>query len=565
MAALIFPHRWKTPPSSALELNGAHPLARGLIAFVPLAAVHGLVNLVNGRGPSQATVPLSWDVARGHTGKTVGRIGRRFVAASSQYAAFPVVGATSFGWSLAAGHLNGTPSNSTHPITASQVTGTDYSGYGHYMSSGGQMRFAAFGSAGTIVGRIDGPSYVASESYRQMFVSYANNSRALIQDRDTPKTSAIDAGTILAPTHLIIGAKYLSGSLTAFSNGVHEYAALWNRGLSTAEAWAFNENPWQVTRSTRGRVYFVPSGAGGVTGTGAITLGSITIEGTAERAVTGTGSIALGAIEVASTANRSYAATGEITLGSITVNGTGIREVTGTGAIALGSAAVNGTGERAVTGVGAVTLGAVTADGTGTVTSAGTHTGTGAIVLGAATVEGAGVREVTGTGAITLSGLQVAVTANRSYTATGEIVLNGIQVSGAGPTVADEIVTGGFWHAFEQAQLRRKKKLREIEEAEEEAQSIKEKMDREIALLLREQERQDAERQEQERLRELARRYATDRAQDLYGERVAKAMARAAVQGNFSAIEALVREASRAQEEEIFLLQATALAIELNS
>ena len=83
-------------------------------------------------------------------------------------------------------------------------------------------------------------------------------------------------------------------------------------------------------------------------------------------------------------------------------------------------------------------------------------------------------------------------------------------------------------------------------------------------LLLREQERQETERAERERLRELAKRYATERAAELFGQRVATAMARAAVQGNFSAIEAFAREAARAQEEEIFLLQATALAIELN-
>lgn len=169
-------------------------------------------------------------------------------------------------------------------------------------------------------------------------------------------------------------------------------------------------------------------------------------------------------------------------------------------------------------------------------------------------------------GALTVSGQTVtpSLTGNIDISLdAGGLTLTGQTVDISLP-VANEVIPGGFWFAFEQAQLRRKKKLREIEEAEEEAQSIKERMDREIALLLREQERQDTERQEQQRLRELARRYATDRAQDLYGERVAKAMARAAVQGNFSAIEALVREAKRAQEEEIFLLQATAMAIELN-
>lgn len=121
---------------------------------------------------------------------------------------------------------------------------------------------------------------------------------------------------------------------------------------------------------------------------------------------------------------------------------------------------------------------------------------------------------------------------------------------------------GGFWEAFERVGRRRKRRLEELEEQEQELQQIKDETDREIALLLKEQERQETEEQERSRLAELARRYTTERSKDLFGDRIAKAMARAAVQGNFSAIEAFLREVQKAQEEELFLINATIIMLE---
>ena len=131
---------------------------------------------------------------------------------------------------------------------------------------------------------------------------------------------------------------------------------------------------------------------------------------------------------------------------------------------------------------------------------------------------------------------------------------------------ASETAGGGvsFFDAFERARRRREKKRREEEEAEEEAALLKAEADREIALLLQEQERKDEERRERERLQELAKRYAGEQAAELYGERLATAMQRAAEKGTYSAIEAFVREAKRAQEEEAFVIRAAIMAIELN-
>lgn len=130
--------------------------------------------------------------------------------------------------------------------------------------------------------------------------------------------------------------------------------------------------------------------------------------------------------------------------------------------------------------------------------------------------------------------------------------------------VTTETYTGGFFHAFDIAQARRRKRLKELEEAEEAVKEIPDNTDREIAEFLREQERLDVERQERERLQALARQFLSDKAANEYGERVAKAMARMAIQANYSAAEAFLREVKRDQEDMDFLIKATILMIELS-
>mgnify|MGYP003393117286 CR=1 FL=1 len=135
---------------------------------------------------------------------------------------------------------------------------------------------------------------------------------------------------------------------------------------------------------------------------------------------------------------------------------------------------------------------------------------------------------------------------------------------GVSEEASDDTYAGGFWRSFENARARRRRRLEELEQAEDSLQAIKDQQTREIAQLLKVQERKDVEREEGQRIQRLAKQYANEQATALYGERVSKALSRAAIQGNFSAIEALMREVQRAQQEEEWLIQATIMAIELN-
>jgi hypothetical protein len=125
--------------------------------------------------------------------------------------------------------------------------------------------------------------------------------------------------------------------------------------------------------------------------------------------------------------------------------------------------------------------------------------------------------------------------------------------------------SGGWW-AFNvqyEQELRRRRLLKEKQdELDEQSQEIQAAVDREIAILLRQQEAKDLKRAELERLRNLASAVSAREAEVQYGERVAKALDRAIKQGNFSALEALDRELQRARSDEEFFLMAVAMLLE---
>jgi hypothetical protein len=120
------------------------------------------------------------------------------------------------------------------------------------------------------------------------------------------------------------------------------------------------------------------------------------------------------------------------------------------------------------------------------------------------------------------------------------------------PPAQDETFSGGFFVAFEREQARRRKRQKELDEAEEAAKEIQEALDREIAQLLHQQEREDERRAELDRLKGLVAKF--DRIDDDTNERVVKAFARARAQANVSAYLALERELQRAAEEEEFAI-----------
>lgn len=147
--------------------------------------------------------------------------------------------------------------------------------------------------------------------------------------------------------------------------------------------------------SELGLVPLEPTGPTPVTGSGAVTLGSIVANGsgTVIVAVTGSGAVALGSIVASGSGTivNQVSGTGSAVVGSIVANGSGsvgVPAVTGSGAVVLGLVIANGTGTipTAVSGFGAVTLRSITPAGSGTVSIS--VFGTGSVTLGPITATG---------------------------------------------------------------------------------------------------------------------------------------------------------------------------------
>lgn len=131
-----------------------------------------------------------------------------------------------------------------------------------------------------------------------------------------------------------------------------------------------------------------------------------------------------------------------------------------------------------------------------------------------------------------------------------------LTLSPLAPEVLGEVVpsaerfSGGYtwWLAWEREQERRRRKRKRQQELEDEARALQDRIDRDIALLLRQQEAESAREAELARLKRLVRRYSHQELE--LSDRAKVAYVRALTQQNFSALEALERELAQQIEEE---------------
>jgi fibronectin-binding autotransporter adhesin len=134
---------------------------------------------------------------------------------------------------------------------------------------------------------------------------------------------------------------------------------------------ASQDNP-PVSWGTRVWVVpFVTAGGGGVTGAGAVTLGSLTASGAGAVAITGASAVTFGALIGSAAGAVAVVGSGVATLGALALAGAGATAIAGAGAITLDTLTAAGAGAVAVVGSGAATLGTLTASGAGVVGSAG--------------------------------------------------------------------------------------------------------------------------------------------------------------------------------------------------
>lgn len=112
----------------------------------------------------------------------------------------------------------------------------------------------------------------------------------------------------------------------------------------------------------------------------------------------------------------------------------------------------------------------------------------------------------------------------------------------------------GGWESYfryEQETLKRKRELQK--QLEEEEARIQDEIDREIAQLLHQQDRQAQEKSDLARLQTLVNQYASQIESDVNAERVTNALKAAQARMTLASFERLAREINRAQEEEEFM------------
>jgi len=120
--------------------------------------------------------------------------------------------------------------------------------------------------------------------------------------------------------------------------------------------------------------------------------------------------------------------------------------------------------------------------------------------------------------------------------------------------------TGGVWQWYDREQARRDNERKQRAQDKLDAQAIKEKLDRELALAERAIEAEDARKAELARLNRLVSKNQ-DFIKSFGSERLDFVMAEALEKQTFSKMERLERELSLMREEEQFLLMAVQILV----
>lgn len=168
---------------------------------------------------------------------------------------------------------------------------------------------------------------------------------------------------------------------------------------------------------------------------------------------------------------------------------------------------------------------------------------------GTATLEGDGfvVAVETAYSSVVAAGLIISQSPiGGSSAAPGSTVT--ITVSLGDAPVADAQPSGG-WPGFDHEWWRWQRRKKELEEAEEEVEEIADEIDRNIGLLLQEQERKDEERKALARLSKLVSALPIETDQT---ERVQRALELAKQKQSLASYERLEREFKRMNEEDEF-------------
>lgn len=281
---------------------------------------------------------------------------------------------------------------------------------------------------------------------------------------------ALDALTVsrwlsLTPTGLWLFDQSLTTQAVAdLTGGGANQTATSGTAVSTRSVPLLNygAGPWLIVRPQ--------GGAGGITGTGAITIGAPALAGTGtfsttgtgapsiakpvlagtgtafDGPVSGTGAVSIGAPSLAGSGTFSTTGSGAVSIAAPALSGAGTFATVGTAAMTIGAPTLAGTGAFATVGSGAITISAPVVDGDGTFDEPGSFTGSVAVTISTPALSGAGTFEagaIAGTAAVSIGAPAISGAGTFAVTGAAAVTVSGPALSGSGTFVIGTISGSG--------------------------------------------------------------------------------------------------------------------------
>jgi hypothetical protein len=239
---------------------------------------------------------------------------------------------------------------------------------------------------------------------------------------------------------------YYDNNLKRQLNIEIKHAYCFDEAFSAEQVEELRRSPYQLFKPAADiqPTALIPSVGTTITGTGALSIGGITVSSTGERSVTGSGALALGGTQIAATAERQITGQGALTTGPAQIAATGERSIIAAGALATGPAALSGSGSLAgnINGTGALSAGAaqLAASGERSVTGSAT------LAPGAPRIAGAGAvgGVIGGSGTLTIGGLTISAAGERTLVGSGALTTAGARLDGSGALAGNIAGSGGL-------------------------------------------------------------------------------------------------------------------------
>ena len=438
---IILPHRWRRQPTGSLGIDERHWLSA---AFADLGAAFWILGPGRAQDAGRRYSAINGAVAgRAFQSRAGAGLAAEFSESLSHQISIisytlPVASAWSIWWLQYCDDLAGVQYPAPWGFKTGAAGGNDQfrvfhgpssTGYepltfGGSLAGSGQFRFDSALAGSDLTGAWHWLGITFTGGTRTTAANYQCylNGRSVGSALAWSGISSTTDETVFGGTSN--GATYFDGAMA--------YLGVVPRALSAGQMAALYADPYGLVRPLTRRIYIPSAGAGGGTGSLAVTLGALTGSAAGKLDIKGSSAVTLGSLAASGAGALAIKGTSAVTLGTLTLSSAGTLLATGSGsaAITLGALTAAASGKLEIKGQFAVTMGSLSAAAAGTLAIKGTS----AVTLGALTLSSSGtlVTGTTGTAAITLGALTATATGTLPITGQAAVTLGSLTASATG-------------------------------------------------------------------------------------------------------------------------------------